>query len=116
MATNRRIVSQEKTHLDQDEVQQQPSITTPAVPQYARTIYLLSLAATDLATRHVIVKLLLFTFAMIVLPISSYFLTLNTLYSGKYCSLSIHLFCSPLIQQATLLLLVQLLQSLRTLS
>ncbi|KAI4760632.1 hypothetical protein E4T52_07412 [Aureobasidium sp. EXF-3400] len=65
MATNRRIVSQEKTHLDQDEVQQQPSITTPAVPQ------------------HVIVKLLLFTFAMIILPISSYFLTLNTLYSGN---------------------------------
>ncbi|KAI4747470.1 hypothetical protein E4T50_02183 [Aureobasidium sp. EXF-12298] len=64
MATNRRIVSQEKTHLDQDEVQQQPSITTPAVPQ------------------HVIVKLLLFTFAMIILPISSYFLTLNTLYSA----------------------------------
>ncbi|KAG9671609.1 hypothetical protein KCU99_g2950, partial [Aureobasidium melanogenum] len=65
MATNRRIVTQEKTHLDQDEVQQQPSITTPAVPQ------------------HVIVKLLLFSFAMIVLPISSYFLTLNNLYSGN---------------------------------
>ncbi|KAI4728488.1 hypothetical protein E4T49_03786 [Aureobasidium sp. EXF-10728] len=65
MATNRRIVTQEKTHLDQDEVQQEPSITTPAVPQ------------------HVIVKLLLFSFAMIILPISSYFLTLNTLYSGN---------------------------------
>ncbi|CAD0086818.1 unnamed protein product [Aureobasidium mustum] len=39
MATNRRIVSQEKTHLDQDEVQQQPSITTPAVPQYAEFIH-----------------------------------------------------------------------------
>jgi len=65
MATNRRIVSQEKTHLDQDEIKQQPSIITPAVPQ------------------HVIVKLLLFTFAMLVLPISSYFLTLNTLYSGN---------------------------------
>ncbi|KAG9529727.1 hypothetical protein KCU93_g3222, partial [Aureobasidium melanogenum] len=65
MATNRRIVTQEKTHLDQDEVQMQPSITTPAVPQ------------------HVIVKLLLFSFAMIVLPISSYFLTLNNLYSGN---------------------------------
>ncbi|KAI4787126.1 hypothetical protein E4T45_13825 [Aureobasidium sp. EXF-8846] len=65
MATNRRIISQEKTHLDQDETKQQPSIITPAVPQ------------------HVIVKLLLFTFAMLVLPISSYFLTLNTLYSGN---------------------------------
>ncbi|KAH0293581.1 hypothetical protein M436DRAFT_35232 [Aureobasidium namibiae CBS 147.97] len=64
MAT-KRIVTQEKTHLDQDEVQQQPSITTPAVPQ------------------HVIVKLLLFTFAMIILPISSYFITLNTIYSGN---------------------------------
>ncbi|KAI5194398.1 hypothetical protein E4T39_08677 [Aureobasidium subglaciale] len=66
MATNRRIVSQEKTHLDQDEVQQQPSIIAPAVPQ------------------HVIVKLLLFSFAMIVLPISSYFLTVDNLFSGNY--------------------------------
>ncbi|THX77885.1 hypothetical protein D6D05_05596 [Aureobasidium pullulans] len=62
MATNRRINSQEKTHLDQDEVQQQPSVITPAVP------------------KHVIVKLLLFSFAMIVLPISSsFFLLLHRL-------------------------------------
>jgi len=33
--------------------------------------------------REVIMKLLFFTFAMIVAPISSYFLTLNTVYSGK---------------------------------
>ncbi|THY68815.1 hypothetical protein D6C97_00001 [Aureobasidium pullulans] len=65
MATNRRINSQEKTHLDQDEVQQQPSVITPAVP------------------KHVIVKLLLFSFAMIVLPISSYFLTVDMLFSGN---------------------------------
>lgn len=48
MATNRRIVTQEKTHLDQDEVQQQPSITTPAVPQYAESIYHLNASITDL--------------------------------------------------------------------
>ncbi|TIA28347.1 hypothetical protein D6C79_10292, partial [Aureobasidium pullulans] len=66
MATNRRINSQEKTHLDQDEVQQQPSVITPAVP------------------KHVIVKLLLFSFAMIVLPISSYFLTVDMLFSGNF--------------------------------
>ncbi|KAI4736146.1 hypothetical protein E4T44_15255 [Aureobasidium sp. EXF-8845] len=95
MATNRRIISQEKTHLDQDETKQQPSIITPAVPQ------------------HVIVKLLLFTFAMLVLPISSYFLTLNTLYSGNYHAFNKQFSRSPLILQATLLLLVQLPPSLR---
>ncbi|THX06723.1 hypothetical protein D6D13_06382 [Aureobasidium pullulans] len=72
MATNRRINSQEKTHLDQDEVQQQPSLITPAVP------------------KHVIVKLLLFSFAMIVLPISSYFLTVDMLFSGKYSFIHPH--------------------------
>jgi hypothetical protein len=116
MATNRRIVSQGKTHLDQDEVQQQPSIITPAVPQYSRSIYSSTQSTTDLFTRHVIVKLLLFTFAMLVLPISSYFLTLNTLYSGNYHAFNKQFSRSPLIQQATPLLLVQLLQSLRTLS
>lgn len=34
-------------------------------------------------TRHVIVKLLAFTFAMVVVPIGSYFLTLNWVFDGK---------------------------------
>ncbi|KAI5236062.1 hypothetical protein E4T47_07658 [Aureobasidium subglaciale] len=85
MATNRRIVSQEKTHLDQDEVQQQPSIIAPAVPQYAehRINYTEHLTNIPSPVRHVIVKLLLFSFAMIVLPISSYFLTVDNLFSGN---------------------------------
>jgi len=33
--------------------------------------------------RHVIVKLLAFTLAMVVGPIGTYFLTLNTLYKGR---------------------------------
>ncbi|KAL5347102.1 vacuolar ATPase assembly integral membrane protein vma21 [Pseudogymnoascus australis] len=43
----------------------QPSITAPAVPM------------------HVIVKLLAFTFAMVVVPIGSYFLTLNWVFDGN---------------------------------
>ncbi|KFY71527.1 hypothetical protein V499_08280 [Pseudogymnoascus sp. VKM F-103] len=43
----------------------QPSITAPAVPM------------------HVIVKLLAFTFAMVVVPIGSYFLTLDLVFSGN---------------------------------
>ncbi|KFY27844.1 hypothetical protein V493_03276 [Pseudogymnoascus sp. VKM F-4281 (FW-2241)] len=43
----------------------QPSITAPAVPM------------------HVIVKLLAFTFAMVVVPIGSYFLTLNLVFDGN---------------------------------
>lgn len=38
--------------------------------------------------RHVIVKLLAFTLAMVVCPIGSYFLTLNYVFNGKH-SLSI---------------------------
>ncbi|KFY05937.1 hypothetical protein V491_08942 [Pseudogymnoascus sp. VKM F-3775] len=52
----------------QDEFKQplgQPSITAPAVPM------------------HVIVKLLAFTFAMIVVPIGSYFVTLDLVFSGN---------------------------------
>ncbi|KFX95622.1 hypothetical protein O988_05715 [Pseudogymnoascus sp. VKM F-3808] len=43
----------------------QPSVTAPAVPM------------------HVIVKLLAFTFAMVVVPIGSYFLTLDLVFSGN---------------------------------
>ncbi|KAK7924388.1 Vacuolar ATPase assembly integral membrane protein vma-21 [Apiospora marii] len=70
MAT-RRIISSEKTILDQDDhdgsgpAADQKSNISPAVP-------------TD-----VILKLLAFTFAMIVVPIGSYFATVNTLFKGN---------------------------------
>ncbi|KAF5023150.1 hypothetical protein F66182_4783 [Fusarium sp. NRRL 66182] len=64
MAT-RRIVATEKTFLDKDDPVDETSNTAPAVPS------------------HVIYKLLAFTFAMIVIPIGSYFLTVNTVFSGN---------------------------------
>ncbi|ROW16281.1 hypothetical protein VPNG_01879 [Cytospora leucostoma] len=70
MATQR-IISSEKTILDKDDTvgsspaADQRSSIAPAVP-------------TD-----VIVKLLAFTFAMIVVPIGSYFVTVNTVFSGN---------------------------------
>ncbi|KAI1824474.1 hypothetical protein F4861DRAFT_505752 [Xylaria intraflava] len=69
---SRRIISSEKTILDKDDHDLQPSpgtdgqsSTAPAVPT------------------HVIVKLLVFTLAMIVIPIGSYFLSVNTVFSGN---------------------------------
>lgn len=70
MAT-RRIISDGKTILEKDDTvgsspaADQQSNIAPAVP-------------TD-----VIVKLLAFTFAMIVMPIGSYFATVNTIFKGK---------------------------------
>ncbi|KAK4111919.1 vacuolar ATPase assembly integral membrane protein VMA21 [Canariomyces notabilis] len=70
MAT-RRIISQEKTLLEKDDrigsspAANEKSNIRPAVPT------------------SVIVKLLAFTFAMIVMPISSYFLTVNTVFGGN---------------------------------
>ncbi|KAI5867042.1 VMA21-like domain-containing protein [Durotheca rogersii] len=67
MAT-RRIISTEKTILDRDDddVASTPaSNTAPAVP-------------TD-----VIMKLLIFTIGMVVIPIGSYFLTVNNLFNGN---------------------------------
>ncbi|XXG94105.1 vacuolar ATPase assembly integral membrane protein vma21 [Hypoxylon texense] len=71
MAT-RRIISTEKTILDKDDddissavAGQQSSSTAPAVPM------------------DVILKLLAFTFAMVVIPIGSYFLTVNTIFRGN---------------------------------
>lgn len=85
MAT-RRITTQEKTHLDQDEVATQgKSNIAPAVPKYAHlfdSLYEIINADTSYF-REVIIKLLLFTFAMIILPIGSYFVTLNTIYGGE---------------------------------
>ena len=39
-------------------------------------------AATDNESRSVIAKLLGFTFAMVILPIGSYFVTVNSLFGG----------------------------------
>ncbi|KAI1394224.1 VMA21-like domain-containing protein [Hypoxylon trugodes] len=72
MAT-RRIISTEKTILDKDDDdlttdhagQPQSSNTAPAVPM------------------DVILKLLAFTFAMVIVPIGSYFLTVNTIFKGN---------------------------------
>ncbi|KAK3337207.1 VMA21-like domain-containing protein [Cercophora scortea] len=70
MAT-RRIISQEKSLLEKDDrIGSSPSASeksniTPAVPT------------------AVIVKLLAFTFAMIILPIGSYFATVDTIFKGN---------------------------------
>ncbi|KAI5463047.1 hypothetical protein BGZ63DRAFT_380384 [Mariannaea sp. PMI_226] len=64
MAT-RRIVATEKTILDQDETVDQKSNISPAVPS------------------DVIFKLIAFTLAMIVIPIGSYFVTVNTVFKGN---------------------------------
>jgi hypothetical protein len=71
MAT-RRIISTEKTVLDRDDSDvnasagpQERSAIAPAVPT------------------HVILKLLAATFAMVVVPIGSYFLTVNTVFKGN---------------------------------
>ncbi|KAG8349955.1 hypothetical protein FVEN_g11886 [Fusarium venenatum] len=64
MAT-RRIVATEKTFLDKDDPIDETSSTAPAVPS------------------QVIYKLLAFTFAMVFLPIGSYFLTVNNVFNGN---------------------------------
>lgn len=70
MAT-RRIVATEKSILEKDDSigasppANERSSVAPAVPT------------------EVIVKLLAFTFAMIVVPIGSYFLTVNTVFQGN---------------------------------
>ncbi|EME43954.1 hypothetical protein DOTSEDRAFT_130630 [Dothistroma septosporum NZE10] len=63
---SRRLASQEKAQLDQDETKTGPkSNIAPAVPT------------------SVITKLLAFTFAMITFPISSYFLSVRYLFRGN---------------------------------
>ncbi|OAA39731.1 Vacuolar ATPase assembly integral membrane protein VMA21-like domain protein [Metarhizium rileyi] len=64
MAT-RRIIGSEKTILEKDDQPEEKSNISPAVP------------------KHVIFKLLGFTFAMIVVPIGSYFLTVHTVFKGN---------------------------------
>lgn len=87
MAT-RRLVGGEKTFLDKDDTPEKSDIS-PAVPSYVPLLKPHpSLSQTPHKTnkthpRHVIYKLLGFSFAMIVIPIGSYFLTVNTVFNGK---------------------------------
>ena len=68
------------------------SDTSPAVPAYA-TIPLTYLICVLTSTRAVIIKLLAFTFAMVVVPLGSFFFTRayvfsgNSTYSGGFAAL-----------------------------
>ena len=96
MAT-RRIATDEKTHLDQDETRAEPvSNISPAVPTYV-SIKLNNLSLYTNKHRSVIAKLLAFTAAMIVLPIGSYFVSVNTLFRGSFIHASTSLTSKRLI-------------------
>lgn len=83
MAT-KRIATTEKTHLDQDETKRDPvSNISPAVPSYTNPYQTENNLLTDIY-RSVIAKLLAFTVAMIVLPIGSYFASVNTIFGGSF--------------------------------
>ena len=56
-------------------------VTTEVQREYAST-------ANNCRFRDVIIKLLAFTLAMIVIPIGSYFVTINTIFGGEYYNLS----------------------------
>ncbi|KAK4659371.1 vacuolar ATPase assembly integral membrane protein vma21 [Podospora pseudocomata] len=71
MAT-RRIISQEKTLLDQPD----PNTLSSSSPAQKSNI-------TPAVPSAVIFKLLAFTLAMMVVPIGSYFATVNTLFKGN---------------------------------
>ncbi|KAK7756798.1 vacuolar ATPase assembly integral membrane protein vma21 [Diatrype stigma] len=80
MAT-RRIISTEKTILDQDDESpivdnhQQPSSSSSSSPPQSIIAPAVPL--------DVILKLLAFTVAMVVVPIGSYFATVNTVFKGN---------------------------------
>lgn len=82
MAT-RRIVASEKTFLEKDDHPEEKSNISPAVPRSVAPSSISSASLADLVSRHVIVKLLAFTLAMIVVPIGSYFLSVNTIFKGS---------------------------------
>ena len=90
MATQRRINTTEKTHLDQDEVRLEPkSNITPAVPSFVSpkpamsgNIFLIKSWVANTPCRSIIFKLLAFTVAMITFPIGSYFLSVDLIFGG----------------------------------
>ena len=81
--TTRRHVSQEKSSLEKsDDVQRfQGSDVTPAVPAWVISTVrcMLQLMAYPSA---VIIKLLLFTLAMVAAPIGTYYATVDTVFKG----------------------------------
>lgn len=89
-----RITTTEKTHLDRDDLQNEPaSNISPAVPGYVAVAPSTSTrwGGTDpmanSKSSSVIAKLLGFTLAMITFPIGSYFLTVDMVFRGA-CSAS----------------------------
>jgi hypothetical protein len=99
MAT-RRIISQEKTLLEKDDTigaspaANEKSNISPAVPTYGTHCVHPSIAHTNSQPlscyRSVIMKLLAFTLGMIVIPIGSYFLTVNTLFRGMFHNILVY--------------------------
>ncbi|KAI1082953.1 hypothetical protein F5B20DRAFT_530948 [Whalleya microplaca] len=71
---NRRIISTEKTILDRDD--DDAASSSPSLPQQSNS-------TAPAVPMDVILKLLAFTFAMVVIPIGSYFLTVNTIFKGN---------------------------------
>ena len=81
--TTRRIVSDEKTYLDNDgKGTSEPSNIAPAVPSYV-SICATSYASSSSFHRSVIWTLLSFTFAMFTLPIGTYFFTVKFVFAGR---------------------------------
>ncbi|RYP89650.1 hypothetical protein DL770_004228 [Monosporascus sp. CRB-9-2] len=78
MAT-RRIISTEKTILDRDDELDSPSAAASGHPQSRSP----SSSTAPAVPTDVILKLLAFTFAMVVVPIGSYFVTVNTVFGGN---------------------------------
>lgn len=86
MAT-RRVVNTEKDILDKDGISASSSpaklSTAPVVPKYVVTVLRRKSDILELiCARSVVAKLLLFTLAMVVAPLGSYYITLNTIFKG----------------------------------
>lgn len=90
---SRRIVSTEKTALDRDDQPEGKSDISPAVPSSALLLIIpspmgpaLSIVApaplTSDICRSVLWKLIGFTFAMITVPIGSYYLSVHSIFRG----------------------------------
>ncbi|KJR85764.1 uncharacterized protein SPSK_09949 [Sporothrix schenckii 1099-18] len=88
MAT-RRLAEGEKTILEKDDTvgasppAGEKSNIAPAVPQYVAAVPEPRGCYSSLLVMHVILKLLGFTFTMIVAPIGSYFATVDVLFKGN---------------------------------
>lgn len=86
MAT-RRTTNIEKDVLDKVDINASSSpaklSTAPVVPKYVDTVPCRKSYIPELTcARSVVAKLLLFTLAMVVAPLGSYYITLNTIFKG----------------------------------